>query len=101
MQSERPIEIKISNSSIVRCAGEMEARLHIFGRCVDAGIPVQMSPTTGEIRVTRGMLTTTELFEMDSLSVRWDPWEPPQPPAEPRPSVWSRIKHVAKVIWNA
>lgn len=101
MPTQQPIEIRLQNSELIRCGSEATARALIYDRCIEAGMPLQFTPFSGEIRVTAGVLETRELHELDALLVRWEPWEPPPEPAPQKPTVWSRIKRIASAVWNA
>ena len=93
------IEVRVSNNDIAAAGSDSSARLIIYDKCVAAGMPIAMDPFTSSVYVTDGVLETRELFERDALLIRWEPSPPPAP--EQPVSMWSRIKQVAKAVWEA
>jgi len=80
--SSSKVTIWLMNSEILEARSEREAKLLVWQKGIDAGIPWEASIATGEVRACRGTLTIWEDFEHDRLVVEWDPAEmpPPKPP---------------------
>ena len=90
-----PIEVFVSNHDISSAKSEASAKLLVFDRCIKAGMPLNMDPFSSSIFALQGVLITTEDYARNGLTVRWEPEPPPKPV-----TVWSRVKRIAKAIWE-
>ena len=84
------ITIHVQNSELLAARSERAAKLLVWQKGRDAGIPWEASVVTGDVRACHGVLTVWEDFDNDCIVVEWEP-EEVQPPKALKSTWFSRL----------